>query len=278
MFTSLRRLDRLFGGRRTRHSDHLRSGSHRLRLESLEDRRLLTVGSASGVADLVSSVTDSALLGAAASGPSVLGRFATSADGRYVAFWSSATNLVAGDTNAQPDVFVKDTQSGVIRIASSDSSGNQANGRSDHPAVAADSTHVIVVFRSDADNLVSGDTLGNSDVFIKEFSPDLTPGATTRVSTNSAGDEAYGDCDSPSISADGRYVAFASAAGNLASPDGSLGTAIFRQGRTDRHYEAHEHQHGRRGCRNRLLAARPQRRRALPGLPDRCLEPVARRQ
>ena len=63
---------------------------------------------------------------------------ALSADGRYVAFGSDASNLVAGDTNGVRDVFVRDLQAGVTRRVSTGTGGRPANGESFFPSVSAD--------------------------------------------------------------------------------------------------------------------------------------------
>src|SRR5207244_3779910 len=89
-----------------------------------------------------------------------------SADGRFVAFFSSATNLVAGDTNGSPDVFVHDRQTGVTERVSVDSTGTQGNSVSAFPAISADGR--FVAFRSDATNLVAGDTNGVDDIFVHD--------------------------------------------------------------------------------------------------------------
>ena len=93
---------------------------------------------------------------------------AISADGRYVAFRSVASNLVAGDTNGQEDSFIKDTLTGVTTRISTDSSGNQATGGISYGAVlSADGRYAA--FSSGASNLVSGDANGKLDVFIKDL-------------------------------------------------------------------------------------------------------------
>ncbi len=137
---------------------------------------------------------------------------ALSADGRYVAFYSDATNLVAGDTNTTRDIFLKDTQTGVTTRVSTDSGGVEANFGSDSPVISADGRYVA--FRSLATNLVAGDTNG-WDVFVK----DTQTGVTTRVSTDSGGVESNGQSFDPVLSADGRYVAFRSDATNLVPGD-----------------------------------------------------------
>jgi Tol biopolymer transport system component len=138
---------------------------------------------------------------------------AISADGRYVAFESEASNLVPGDTNGDPDVFVHDRQAGVTERVSVDSSGNQGMGWSFHPAISADGRYVA--FDSWAGNLVPGDTNGRGDVFVH----DRQTGITERVSVDSSGNEGNRNSWDPAISADGRYVAFASDASNLVPGD-----------------------------------------------------------
>lgn len=113
-------------------------------------------------------------------GPSI------SADGRYVAFVSCASNLVPGDTNGDPDIFLKDIQTGTTTRVSTDSGGNQANptlyqNGSNACTISGDGRYVA--FQSFASNLVSGDTNSTCDVFIK----DTQINQTTRVSTDSAG-------------------------------------------------------------------------------------------
>jgi Tol biopolymer transport system component len=135
---------------------------------------------------------------------------AISTDGRYVAFQSYATNLVAGDTNRCTDIFVHDRQTGVTTRISVDSAGIQANNESESPAISADGRYVAFVSR--ASNLIPADTNPQRDVFVH----DRDTGKTTRVSVDSAGLEANHQSTSPTLSADGRYVAFVTRADNLA--------------------------------------------------------------
>jgi Tol biopolymer transport system component len=136
-----------------------------------------------------------------------------SEDGYYVAFRSSASNLVSGDTNGTWDIFLRDTQTGITTRLSVDSSGTQGNEDSYSPSISADGR--FVVFGSDATNLVSGDTNGKSDIFLR----DIQTGKTKRLSLDSSGTQGNEDSYSPSISADGCYVVFASYADNLVSGD-----------------------------------------------------------
>ena len=89
--------------------------------------------------------------------------FALSPDGRFVAFDSEASNLVSGDTSGF-DIFLRDTQKGTTKRLSVDASGKQGNGLSLFPSLSADGRYAA--FESIASNLVSGDTNGDSDVFI----------------------------------------------------------------------------------------------------------------
>jgi Tol biopolymer transport system component len=144
---------------------------------------------------------------------------AISRDGRYVAFRSAAANLVPGDTNGTADIFLRDQRAGTTIRASSATDGSQANGDNYAPAISADGRFVSWI--SLATNLVAGDTNGADDIFVH----DLQTKITTRVSVATDGSQARGRSQNPSLSADGRYVAFESEAPNLA-PD-IISTNIF---------------------------------------------------
>jgi len=149
--------------------------------------------------------------GAEATGPSSYSW--TSADGQVFAFQSAATNLVAGDTNGFPDVFVRDRANGTTTRVSVDSAGTESNGLSNQSALSADGT--VVAFCSYASNLVAGDTNGFSDVFVH----DLATGATERANVDSSGGEANYNSFDGVLSSDGRFVAFTSHAWNLVASD-----------------------------------------------------------
>jgi Tol biopolymer transport system component len=149
-----------------------------------------------------------------------------SADGRFVAFSSRASNLVAGDTNRSEDIFVRDRTTGATTRVSVDGAGNQVNGDSERPSISADGR--LVAFASEADNLVAGDTNGLEDVFVR----DRATGAITRVSVDGAGNQANSGSHYPSISADGRFVAFHSAADNLVAGDTNGLEDVFVRDRT----------------------------------------------
>jgi PASTA domain/WD40-like Beta Propeller Repeat len=89
-----------------------------------------------------------------------------SGDGRYVAFYSEATDLVAGDTNGVTDVFVYDRRSGALKRMSIAAGGDDGNGDSLRPAI--DGSGRLAVFESDASNLVPGDSNRFTDVFVRD--------------------------------------------------------------------------------------------------------------
>jgi Tol biopolymer transport system component len=140
-------------------------------------------------------------------------RASISADGRYVAFESFASNLVPGDTNGRDDVFVHDRQTGQTTRVSVASDGTQGNGVSATPSISADGR--FVVFNSTASNLVAGDTNGTNDVFVH----DRQTGQTSLVSVASDGMQGNAGSFAPAISGDGRYVVFHSLASNLVPDD-----------------------------------------------------------
>ncbi|WP_440085060.1 S8 family serine peptidase [Streptosporangium sp. LJ11] len=195
-----------------------------------------------------------------------------SADGRFVAFESQATDLVPGDTNGHGDVFVRDRQTGKTelipapdareasspsisadgrmvvftasgglegyqiyvhdrqtgtrRLASAASDGSMANDWSFAPSLSDDGQ--TVAFYTYATNLAGGDTNGRTDVYVR----DLKAGTTTRVSAGPKDVEGDGSAGIPSISGDGRYVAFESNSANLVGDDTNRKSDIFVHDRT----------------------------------------------
>lgn len=203
---------------------------------------------------------------------------AISADGRFVAFASEATNLVRGDTNGAIDVFVRDREVSRTTRASIASDGTQAGGDVFTPSISADGR--FVAFASGAGNLVPGDANRASDVFVHDrqkrrtilastsgdrppsdrgsFAPalsadglrvafttdgalvsddtnntedifvyDLSTRAVARVSLASDGTEGNRPSTGPSISPDGRVVAFESLATNLVPADSNVAGDVF---------------------------------------------------
>jgi len=144
-----------------------------------------------------------------------------SADGRYIAFASDATNLVSGDTNGTADVFVRDIIANTTKRVSVNSSDLQGNSGSYNPSISANGR--FVAFMSYASNLVSGDTDGATDVFVR----DTVTNTTTRISLASSGAQGNANSYSPSISADGHFVAFISDANNLVSGDTNGYSDVF---------------------------------------------------
>ncbi len=151
-------------------------------------------------------------LGSGLSG-TALNRTYLSADGRYVAFWSAATNLVPGDTNGRQDVFVRDLVAGTIERVSVDSAGLEGDGDSTDPTISADGN--IVAFQSAATNLVAGDANARIDVFVR----DRAAGTTVRVSVDAGGAEGNHDSTRADVSSNGRFVAFQSRASNFVAND-----------------------------------------------------------
>ena len=144
-----------------------------------------------------------------------------SADGRYVAFMSYASNLVDGDESGFQDVFVYDRETDKIERVSVSSNGAEGNQSSEYPFISADGRYVA--FHSLASNLVDGDTNEEYDVFVH----DRQTGKTTRVSVSSTGQEGNGWSMFPSISADGRLVAFYSVAPYLVDFDDRIDVDVF---------------------------------------------------
>lgn len=178
---------------------------------------LVIVGSAAGAGVLLRVSTESA--GAEGNGSSHSPSL--SADGRYEAFVSNASNLVSGDTNGRSDIFIKDTQTGQITRVSTDSAGAEGNGGCGDPSLSPDARYLA--FYSASSNLVPGDSNGYEDIFLK----DIQTGSITRVSTDSAGAEGNQSSHDPSLSPDGRYVAFFSSASNLVPGDGNGEPDVF---------------------------------------------------
>jgi Tol biopolymer transport system component len=145
-----------------------------------------------------------------------------SANGRFVAFVSYAADLVEGDTNGQPDVFVRDLREGTTVRASIATDGTEGDLGVGPPAISADGRYVV--FPSESSTLVPGDE--NTCSFFPEpgtcpdvFVHDLRTGETEVVSVRRDGTQADGESLYVSISGDGRYVAFASLATNLTQAD-----------------------------------------------------------
>jgi Tol biopolymer transport system component len=170
---------------------------------------------ATGSIERISESTSGAQGDGASSEPVV------SADGRFVVYSSLASNLVSGDTNGVSDVFIYNVQTAATARVSKATSNAQLDGASFEPSVSADGRYVA--FSSRAANAVAGDTNNVADIFLR----DRTGATTTRLVTTSTGEQANGAAREPAISANGRFVAFASAASNVVTNDRNRVGDIF---------------------------------------------------
>jgi len=149
---------------------------------------------------------------------------ASSSGSRFVAFQSRATNLIDGqaDTNGVDDIFVKQLSTFLLmRVSTVNGTAAQADGMSERPDISPDGK--FVAFESDATNLVSGDTNAHRDIYLTDW----LNSKTVRVSLSSSGAQPNADCNNARVSADGRFVAFESAAGNLVEGDTNGVVDIF---------------------------------------------------
>ena len=145
-----------------------------------------------------------------------------SANGRYVAFQSSASNLVPGDTNGHWDIFVHDRQTGTTSRANVHTNGTQGDSTSQMPSISGDGRYVA--FESYATTLVDGDTNNLRDIFVR----DRVENTTTRINVDVVfGDQSNSDSYNATISADGRFVAYQSAANNLVVGDTNSAWDVF---------------------------------------------------
>jgi Tol biopolymer transport system component len=162
-----------------------------------------------------------------------------SGDGRWVAFCSFASNLVGGDDNGRPDTFLYDRQNDAIRRISDAPNTDDGNGNSCGQTSLSNDGQ-FVAFISDASNLVISDTNNVRDVFLYERGTDQV----RRVNAPN-GQQPNGGSDWPSISSDGRYVAFESVATNLVGGDDNGQSDVFVWDRIDADVErASERQDG----------------------------------
>jgi Tol biopolymer transport system component len=176
-----------------------------------------------GVTRLVSTTTSGttgpfATANAGSFDPSV------SADGRFVAFRSEATDLVAGvDTNTFRDIYLRDMTTGATILVSRTSAGTSGNSDSDSPSVSSDGN--FVVFSSLASNLVQGDTSANGrDIYLFNRTDNSVTLVSRNVNRTGSGDK---DSSEPSISQDGRFIAFTSEADDLVTGDTNGVADIF---------------------------------------------------
>lgn len=143
-------------------------------------------------------------------------------DGRWIAFQSAASNLVAGDTNGHADIFLHDTLRGTTELVSRAHDGALANADCEQPTLSESGQRVG--FSSLASNLVPGDTNGQFDIFVHEFDTR----ATRRVSVGQGGAQSNGNSHAPELSANGRYLAYWSLATNHVAADFNARADVFR--------------------------------------------------
>ena len=184
-------------------------------------RQVFVYDKNSNQSSIVSVVTGGATLGNGNSSlPSI------SADGRWVAFVSLATNLVPGDTNGESDVFLHDRQTGTTTRVSVGPGGVQGAGGSFFPRISGDGR--FVSFDSPAANLVAGDSNAKSDAFVY----DRTTGTTSLVSLTRTLAQGNDGSFFPALNYDGRYAAFGSEARNLVLGDSNDDPDVFVHDRT----------------------------------------------
>jgi Tol biopolymer transport system component len=153
---------------------------------------------------------------------------AISSNGRFVAFTSEANNLVAGDTNNKADIFIHDRQNDTTERIAAPAEFNAGSGIIIvAPAISPDGG--LLGYRSNADDLVPGDTNNSFDTFLIECDTLVAE----RVSVSSSEVEGNADSGRPSISSNNRYVVFPSIATNLVSQDTNGSEDIFVRDRDD---------------------------------------------
>jgi hypothetical protein len=203
-------------------------------IEMLENRQLLSVSLVSQGASGAAASPGAGSDGETTMNPSV------SDDGRFVAFISTASNLVAGDDNNAADIFVRDRQTGQTILVSAAPDGSVGNGKSGDPGAfrkgfAISGNGRFVVFASEATDLIEGKTDGNNltDYFVR----DLQAGTTQLVTATASGDYSTastfgGTNGTPAISDDGAFVVFTATYSDLdpgaADEDGNQPDVFLR--------------------------------------------------
>lgn len=138
---------------------------------------------------------------------------AISTNGQYVLFESAADDLTTNDTNQSGDVFVRDLAQGETRLVSVNTNGMSGNGASRDPVMTPDGCYVAFV--SSANDLVPNDTNGIADVFVRDMVSGATVLASPGATATNSWDKLLSSSESPTITPNGRYVAFMSTATNL---------------------------------------------------------------
>jgi Tol biopolymer transport system component len=151
---------------------------------------------------------------------------AISGDGRVVVFGTAATLTAGAGIGGQ--VYARDRMTSTTTLVSSGPNGAQGAGRSSQSAITADGRYVV--FLSDAPDLVAGDSNGIADIFVR----DRMTASTSRVSLTGAGAEVMGPGHfaHPSISSDGRFIAFDGASAMVVTGDTNGAEDIFLRDRT----------------------------------------------
>lgn len=143
--------------------------------------------------------------------------------GRYLVFDSTATDLVADDTNGYRDIFIVDRNSYSTALISLDKDGELANDDSLQPSITSDGRYVL--YHSKATDLV--DDFDSSASVINIFLYDRSSKTTTQITLDTDGNAPNGDSTNGSISSDGKYIVFQSAASDLVAEDTNSATDIF---------------------------------------------------
>jgi Tol biopolymer transport system component len=144
---------------------------------------------------------------------------AISADGRFIAFESRATNLVPGDTNGRVDIFLRDPVAQTTRRINTSSAGQAMDADSTRPAISANGRYIA--YLSSARNIIPGDAGGT----LHAYRYDTSTGTTARVDVNATGAPSVTN-GTPAISSDGRYVAFTSTFNGWSAND-TAGEDVF---------------------------------------------------
>ena len=157
-----------------------------------------------------------------------------SANGRLLAYFSDSDNMVAEDADSENDLYLYDAKTGAHTVLLQDADGGPANGGAEIYGQAMTPNGRYLAFKSTASNLAPGTEGGNFQVYLL----DLRTGAVTLLSADDAGNPGNGSSESPSISANGRFVVFESLANNLVAGDGNGQRDVFvrdiRKGTTTR--------------------------------------------
>jgi Tol biopolymer transport system component len=177
----------------------------------------------SGSGDPTNTIISLDTIGEGANGAST--NPSINADGRFVAFQSTAADLVNDvlfDNGDISDIFVHDISTGITEIITLDINGEGTNGDSTDPSISSDGR--FVAYRSFASDAVENDTNGQADIFVH----DRQENTTVRINVDRSGNQALaGTSDSPTISINGGFVAFNSLASNLVSSDRNNSFDVF---------------------------------------------------